>query len=107
MRKATSIGSSVLVALSIALQLFVVACEHANRTAISQSIDDATLSTHVKTALLNEPSITVTRIDVDTSQGVVTLSGVVKSKEEEQLAIDTARKVSGVRDVKSALKIVP
>jgi osmotically-inducible protein OsmY len=31
----------------------------------------------------------------------------VRSKEEEERAIATARRVSGVRDVKSALKIAP
>ena len=67
------------------------------RPAVSQSIDDATTSTRVKTALLNEPDIAVTKIDVDTSQGVVTLTGTVRSKEEEERAIATARRVSGVR----------
>ena len=75
------------------------------QTAISQSIDDATLSTQVKTALLNEPGIPFTRVDVETSQGVVTLTGAVPSKDEEQKVIALARSVKGVRDVKSALKI--
>ncbi|MBA3888721.1 MAG: BON domain-containing protein, partial [Acidobacteria bacterium] len=47
------------------------------------------------------------RIDVDTFKGVVTLSGRVKSKEEEQKAIELARQIRGVTDVRSTLQIEP
>ncbi len=76
-------------------------------SAIRESIDDATISTRVKTALLNAPNVSAPHIDVETAQGVVTLSGTVKSAEEEQQAIQTARKVEGVRDVRSKLHIAP
>ena len=64
-------------------------------------------STHVKTALLNDPVVGGLRIDVDTFKGVVTLSGRVKTKEEEAKAMALARKVGGVTDVKSTLQIQP
>jgi hyperosmotically inducible periplasmic protein len=82
----------------------VVAC---GGSAIRETIDDATTSTRVKTALLNAPNVSAPHIDVETTQGVVTLSGTVTSAEEEQQAIQTARKVEGVRDVRSKLHIVP
>ena len=81
----------------------VSAC--ASSGVIDRSIDDATITTRVKTALLNDPVIDATKIDVDTSAGVVTLNGVVKSKEEEAKAIALTRGVSGVRQVKSSLQI--
>jgi hyperosmotically inducible periplasmic protein len=92
-------------ALAVCVSLLTAGCR--DRTAIAQSIDDATISTRVKTALLNEPSIPVTQIDVETSQGIVTLTGAVASKEEERKAVELARQVKGVRDVKSALEIIP
>jgi osmotically-inducible protein OsmY len=61
----------------------------------------------VKTSLLNDPAVGGSRIDVDTFKGVVTLSGRVKTKEEEVQAIALARKISGVTDVKSTLQIQP
>lgn len=67
--------------------------------------DDATISTRVKTALLNEPGVNATAINVQSSGGVVTLSGEVKSNDEEQKAIAVARRIPGVRDVKSDLKV--
>lgn len=68
--------------------------------------DDLTLTTRVKTALINEPGIPPT-IDVETFQGVVTLSGKVKTKDEETKAISVARGIRGVTDVKSKLQIQP
>lgn len=74
---------------------------------VGDTIDDATITTRVKTALLNDPDVGGLRIDVDTFKGVVTLSGRVKTKEEETKAIALARKISGVTDVKSTLQIQP
>jgi hyperosmotically inducible protein len=67
--------------------------------------DDLTITARVKTALLNAPDIAAPRIDVETVNRVVTLSGRVQSKEEEQKAIAIARSVSGVADVKSTLQV--
>ena len=74
---------------------------------VGDTIDDATISTRVKTSLLNDPAIGGLRIDVDTFKGVVTLSGRVKTKEEEAQAVALARKIGGVADVKSTLQIQP
>ena len=74
---------------------------------VGDTIDDATITTRVKTALLNDPDVGGLRIDVDTFKGVVTLSGRVKTKEDEAKAIALARKISGVTDVKSTLQFQP
>ena len=74
---------------------------------VSETIDDATITTRVKTAFVNDPTVGALRIDVDTFKGLVTLSGRVKSKEEEAKAIALARKIKGVSDVKSTLVIEP
>ena len=74
---------------------------------VGETIDDATITTRVKTAFVNDPVVGALRIDVDTFKGVVTLSGRVKSKEEEAQAIALARKINGVTDVKSTLQIEP
>ena len=66
--------------------------------------DDAYISTRVKTALLNDPEIS-SKIDVETSGGVVTLTGAVKSAVERDKAVAIARKVTGVADVKSSLQV--
>ena len=94
--------TALLLALVLALPL-LAAC---GKT-VGDTIDDATITTRVKTAYINDPVIGGLRIDVDTFKGVVTLSGRVKSKTEEAKAIEIARSIGGVRDVKSTLQIEP
>lgn len=74
---------------------------------VGETIDDATITTRVKTALLNDDNVGGLSIDVDTFKGVVTLSGRVRTREEEARAVAIARKTSGVTDVKSTLQIQP
>lgn len=74
---------------------------------VGETIDDATITTRVKTALLDDPVVGGLRVDVDTFKGVVTLSGRVKSGAESRQAIAIARRTSGVRDVKSTLQVIP
>jgi osmotically-inducible protein OsmY len=94
--------AALLVALAIALP-FLAAC---GKT-VGETIDDATITTRVKTAFINDPVVGALRIDVDTFKGTVTLSGRVKSKDEETKAIALARTIKGVKDVKSTLQIEP
>ena len=72
---------------------------------VGETIDDASITTRVKTALLNDLAVGVQKIDVDTFKGVVTLSGAVETAADRDKAIDIARKVEGVRDVKSTLQV--
>ena len=92
-----------LLVITLLAPLMLAACGKS----VADTIDDATISTHVKTALLNDPVLGGLRIDVDTFKGVVTLSGRVRTKEEEAKAVALARKVGGVTDVKSSLQIQP
>jgi hyperosmotically inducible protein len=94
---------SVLLALAMLAPLATAGCGKS----VGETIDDATITTRVKTALLNDPDVGGMRIDVDTTVGVVTLSGVVKSKDEEAKAIAIARRIGGVKDVKSTLQVNP
>jgi len=93
----------MLLLVALLTPLLLTACGKS----VGETIDDATITTRVKTSLLNDEQVGGLRIDVDTFKGVVTLSGPVKSKEEEARAIALARKIGGVTDVKSTLQIQP
>ena len=102
------------IALALALTCCAAACggsmastPRTSGAAAMSSPDDTTITARVKTALLNDTQVNATRIDVVTANGVVTMSGTVKSKAEEQRAIQLARQVSGVKDVKSSLQVNP
>jgi hyperosmotically inducible protein len=98
--------ATALLALTLVVPLANVACgAAATRANVSGPVDDGTITTRVKTALLNDKAIDPTKIDVQTFQGVVTLTGKVKNKEDESKAIAVARGIRGVTDVKSSLQV--
>ncbi len=100
MRTARTFTNALLI-VSLAGSL-LAAC--AGRSPARTQPDDLTITTRVKTALLNS-DIAAPRIDVETVNRVVTLTGRVATREEEQKAIQLARSVPGVAEVKSALQI--
>jgi hyperosmotically inducible periplasmic protein len=102
MQKTRRLHATALVLILIA-PVLLAAC---GKT-VGETIDDATLTARVKTSFINDPVVGASRIDVDTFKGVVTLSGRVKTKEEEAKAISLARGIQGVKDVKSTLQIQP
>jgi osmotically-inducible protein OsmY len=92
--------------LTLALVLVAPLTAGCGKT-IGETIDDTTITTRVKTAMLNDPQVGAMRIDVDTFKGVVTLSGRVKNQAEHDQALGIARRTSGVVEVKDALQVVP
>jgi osmotically-inducible protein OsmY len=98
-----SYWKSLLLALVLLAPLASGAC---GKT-VGETVDDTTITTRVKTAMLNDPAVGGLRIDVDTFKGVVTLSGRVKSQAEKDQAIALARKIDGVTDIKDALQVIP
>lgn len=71
----------------------------------SQYVDDATITTKVKTSLLADKDTSGTAIKVETENGTVMLSGSVKSNEEKLRALELARQVDGVKDVKDQIQV--
>ena len=72
---------------------------------IGTQIDDATITAKVKLKLIEDPITKARKIDVDTVNGVVTLTGVVESEKEIKRAIEIARNVEGVKKVVNNLRI--
>src|SRR3954462_13732866 len=69
-----------------------------------QYIDDTVLTTSVKAAILNEPTLKVAEINVETFKGEVQLSGFVRSADNMATAVNVARGVKGVRSVKNDMR---
>jgi Flp pilus assembly secretin CpaC len=67
--------------------------------------DAAGVSTRVRTALLNDPQVAATGIRVTSENGVVILSGSVRTAAEAERAVAVARQTSGVADVRSELAV--
>jgi hyperosmotically inducible protein len=66
---------------------------------------DAGITTNVKTKLAADDTVKAYNVDVDTRNGVVTLTGEVESTAEREVAIRIARETEGVRDVVDQIRI--
>lgn len=72
---------------------------------VDNYMGDSAATAKVKSALLEEKSLKSTDISVETSHGVVTLSGFVTSQAEAETAVDIAKNVEGVKSVSDKLHV--
>jgi hyperosmotically inducible protein len=70
-----------------------------------QVLSDAEITTAVKTKLLADKTVSGLKIDVDTNDGVVTLTGPVKTAVERSTAVRIARNTKGVKRVTNKLAL--
>lgn len=95
--------SAIFLAVTL---VFVAGCAStAKQEGTGEYVDDSVITTKVKAAILNEPSLKVAEINVETFKGVVQLSGFVSSREAANKAVELARKVPGVSSVKNDMRI--
>lgn len=101
--KKIQIASTLLAALMLTA---VVGCASTATTeSTGQYVDDTVITTGVKAAILNEPSLKVSEINVETFKGTVQLSGFVRSNDNIATAIKVTRGVNGVRSVKNDMRV--
>ena len=72
---------------------------------VGDTANDATITASIKTKFLADDDVSGLKIDVDTTDGVVTLTGNVKTAAEKAEAIRIARETDGVKSVEDRLKI--
>lgn len=68
-------------------------------------IDDTTITTRVKTTIMEDPELRVTEISVETFNGVVQLSGFVSSQTEINKAVRITQNIEGVKSVKNDMQL--
>lgn len=86
--------------------LTVVSCAATKtREGTGQYVDDSVITSKVKAAILAEPTLSSTEINVETFKGVVQLSGFVSSSADISKAVSVAGSVSGVVSVKNDMRL--
>ena len=70
-----------------------------------QYVDDTVITTKVKAAILEEPGLKSSEINVETFKGVVQLSGFVSSSADINTATKVAHAVAGVTSVKNDMHV--
>jgi osmotically-inducible protein OsmY len=68
-------------------------------------VDDSVITTKVKAAIFNEPSLKSAEINVETFKGTVQLSGFVSSQANIDKAVQVARGVQGVTSVRNNMRL--
>ena len=91
--------------LAVALVSVVGCASTPQKEGTGEYIDDSIITTKVKAAIFNEPSLKSAEINVETFKGTVQLSGFVSSHATESKAIEVARSVKGVKSVKNDMRV--
>jgi len=88
--------------LAAAAALSLTACAPtAHQQGTGEYIDDAVITSKVKAAFAADPTVKATEVQVETFKGTVQLSGFVESRESAQKAVQLARDVKGVKEVRN------
>jgi hyperosmotically inducible protein len=99
----TSYISAALVAFALA---GAAGCASTPTTeSTGEYVDDTMITTKVKSAIFDEPSLKVAEINVETFKGVVQLSGFVASPAAATKAVEVTRAVGGVKSVKNDIRL--
>lgn len=89
-----------------ALLLSALGCASTStKESTGEYLDDSVITSKVKTAIFNEPSLKTFQINVETYKNVVQLSGFVATRDEMTKAGEVARAVNGVRSVKNDIRL--
>jgi len=90
----------------VALMLSALGCASTSKSSSTgEYLDDSVITTKVKTAIFNEPSLKSGQITVETYKSVVQLSGFVDSAASIDKAVAIARSVQGVSSVKNDMRL--
>jgi hyperosmotically inducible periplasmic protein len=88
-----------LIATVVVVGLLMSCAATPEKRSTGEVIDDTAITTKVKTGLLGDPIVSAFAISVETSRGVVSLTGIVNSAAERARAIQIAQDVGGVHRV--------
>ena len=91
--------------LLLLVAAFLGCASTAKQEGTGEYLDDTVITTKVKAAILNEPTLKSAEINVETFKGVVQLSGFVNSREDISKATEVARGVGGVKSVKNDMRL--
>ena len=92
--------------LTVLLARFMVGCASTDtQESFGEYVDDTVITTKVKAALFNDPTLSGFEINVETFKGRVQLSGFVSSQADINRAVEIARGVEGVTEVKNDMRV--
>jgi hyperosmotically inducible protein len=102
-----NVKSRLLTMIVAVVAMASMAACTATRTTRSagETLDDATVTAKVKTALARDPSTSAYRIEVESYRGEVQLNGFVETADMKSAATKVAKSVDGVKSVSNNLEV--
>jgi len=100
-----ALGTAFPIVFSVVLALFTGCASTDKSKSTGEIIDDSVITARIKSAMINDPTLKASEINVETYKGNVQLSGFVNSKEDIRHAVDVANDVKGVKSVSNNMKL--
>ena len=75
------------------------------QSSAGEAIDDAVITTKVKSSFVNDQKVSASNISVSTDRGVVTLTGTARDRQEARKAAELANRVAGVKAVDNRISV--
>jgi osmotically-inducible protein OsmY len=93
-------------AATLAVVFFMTGCQAMTGQTMGETIDDSYITGAVKTQLAADKMVSLTRVEVETNNGVVYLTGQVQTAEQRSHVGSIASQVKGVKKVVNNLQVI-
>lgn len=105
MNKSTKI---IATAMFAGITIFTTGCAVTrSQETVGQYVDDATITTQIKSRWVADPTVDAASFKVETLKGTVQISGFAKNAAEKTKAEQIARGVNGVVAVQNSIAVRP
>jgi len=91
--------------VALAFLLFMTGCQALTGETMGENIDDSYITGSVKTKLASDRLVSLTRVEVETNNGIVYLTGEVENSEQRSHIGSLASQVKGVKRVVNNLQV--
>src|SRR3990172_1206386 len=94
-----------MLTVTLALLFFMTGCQAMSGEKMGEGMDDSYITGSVKTKLASDKLVSLTRVEVETNNGIVYLTGQVETAEQRSHIGSLASQVSGVKRVVNNLQV--
>lgn len=94
-----------MLAVTSVLLFFMTGCQALTGRTMGENIDDSYITTAVKSKLASDKLVSLTRVEVETNNGIVYLTGQVETAEQRSHIGSLTSQVEGVKKVVNNLQV--
>jgi len=93
-------------AVTLAVLFFMTGCQAMTGQTMGETMDDSYITGAVKTQLASDKMASLTRVEVETNNGVVYLTGQVQTAEQRSHIGSLTSQVKGVKRVVNNVQVI-